>query len=157
MSSMLIQWHFRFSQVEYIETLARLMNITVEKHVDLFLSLATLIWLLADHPSYAEVRYREAAHYRRSVCVKNNVSSLPQAITNCPRTSWLLGSLHASISKKKNRLSVGNLNKSRKEQVAALPNSKPDWGLRQKRPRLFTTVHHAITSLIKRLKIETAT
>ncbi|XP_043275285.1 protein abnormal spindle [Venturia canescens] len=118
-------------RIDQMETLARLMTVAIDHHVDLFLRLATLLWLLSENEEYAT------------------------AVKNCSRTTWILRSLNVTINKKKGKFPAGNFNRLMVgEQTALLPNSKPDWGIKHNRPRLFTTVHHAISSLMKRLKID---
>lgn len=48
---------FFFFQENYIEILARSLSVTVEKNVNLFLHLATLMWILIEDCNYAKVNY----------------------------------------------------------------------------------------------------
>ena len=50
-------------KAEYVEALARLMTISVERYVNLFLHLATLLWLLAENPEFATVRKKKTIFY----------------------------------------------------------------------------------------------
>ncbi|XP_043476721.1 abnormal spindle-like microcephaly-associated protein homolog [Leptopilina heterotoma] len=108
---------------DYIETLTRFLTVTVEKEVPLFLHLSTLIWVLIEDPDYAE------------------------AILSDSRSIWLLNSVYSTITKKKPKTPQP----SSKIKDEVMPNSKPDWGLRQKQPRLFVNALHAITSILRRL------
>lgn len=108
---------------DYIETLTRFLTVTVEKEVPLFLHLSTLIWVLIEDPDYAEV------------------------ILSDSRSIWLLNSVYSTLTKKKQKTPQS----SSKIKDDVMPNSKPDWGLRQKQPRLFVNALHAITSILRRL------
>ncbi|XP_033230716.1 abnormal spindle-like microcephaly-associated protein homolog [Belonocnema kinseyi] len=107
---------------KYIETLARFLTVTVEKEIQLFLHLATLMWILIEDSKYAEALLRNS------------------------RSAWLLKSLYDTVSKKMHKFATAN-----SETMEVLPNPKPDWGLKQKQPRIFGNVVHAVTSISERL------
>ncbi|XP_043472176.1 uncharacterized protein LOC122504909 isoform X2 [Leptopilina heterotoma] len=105
----------------YIEVIMRYLTVTVEKNVNLFLHLATLLWILVEDRDYAK------------------------AVLTNKRAIWLLRKLEATVrGKRKNFLYS-------KEAKFLLPNSKPDWGLEQREPRLFKDVHHATISIKNKL------
>ncbi|XP_012254838.2 protein abnormal spindle [Athalia rosae] len=113
-------------QEQYIETILHLLTATVDRETGVFINLATLMWLLADSPARIK------------------------AITESPSASRTFVSLSNLVTKKRSRLSSGPKLTSTS---CMLPNPKPDWGLKHSRPRLFTSVHHAVGALCKRLKI----
>ncbi|XP_012279874.1 protein abnormal spindle isoform X2 [Orussus abietinus] len=115
------------SKVEYAETIARLMTITIEQQSELFLHLATLLWILAENPDYCN------------------------AVRSCTRTTWLLRSLDNVVKKKKVKKLVES--SKQKEQTLLLPSTKPDWGMKQKQPRLFSNPQHAVSTVLNKLKI----
>ncbi|CAB0027875.1 unnamed protein product [Trichogramma brassicae] len=112
-------------QEEYIELLARLLRISVDKKDDLFLCTATLIWVLTENYDYLE------------------------AMKNCAQSKYLLSTLYTSINKKVSKSSL----QTTKAKNDAMPSPKPDWGLKHKRPRAFSSNSQAITALATRLNI----
>ncbi|XP_014235635.1 abnormal spindle-like microcephaly-associated protein homolog [Trichogramma pretiosum] len=110
---------------EHIELLARLLTISVDKKDDLFLCTATLIWVLTEDYDYLE------------------------AMKNCAHSKYLLSTLYTSINKKVSKSSL----QTTKAKNDAMPSPKPDWGLKHKRPRAFSSNSQAITALATRLNI----
>ncbi|XP_015522413.1 protein abnormal spindle isoform X1 [Neodiprion lecontei] len=114
-------------QEDHIETIIRLLSATIERETNVFLTLATLLWLLADTPERVK------------------------AIAESPLIVRSFSAMHNTVSKKKSRLSLGP---KLPHLSCVLPNSKPDWGLKHGRPRLFTSVHHAVLILCKKFKLK---
>ncbi|KAK0179815.1 hypothetical protein PV327_005531 [Microctonus hyperodae] len=117
--------------IDEMEIIARLMNTAIKYDVDLFLHLATFFWLLLNDSEFL-------------LEVKNN-----------ERTIWLLRTLVTSVMKKENAaLKVKhNKNALMASQSMLLPNTKPDWGLKTRNPRCFTSIQHAISIFIDKLNI----
>lgn len=117
-------------QIDGTETIARLMSVTVKTDVNLFLHSATLMWLLLDDENFL-------------IQVQNE-----------ERTVWLLKtSFNAAMKKDIGITPVKAKNKNQSLLPNVLPNPKPDWGLKTRRPRCFTSVNFAITTLIEQLNI----
>ncbi|XP_015610094.1 abnormal spindle-like microcephaly-associated protein homolog isoform X2 [Cephus cinctus] len=114
-------------KIEYTEIMARLMTVAIEKNVSLFLHLATFFWLLLEEHEFA------------------------QAVISCKKTVWLLNSLQTVANKKKCKMSAVGM-KTGKESLMLLPSNISDWGLKSARPRLFTSIHHAVSAILIRLK-----
>ncbi|KAK0096791.1 hypothetical protein PV326_004426 [Microctonus aethiopoides] len=117
--------------IDEMEIIARLMNTAIKYDVDLFLHLATLFWLLLNDPEFL------------------------LEVKNSERTVWLLRQLIVSVMKKENITMKMKNNKtiSAASQSILLPNTKPDWGLKTRRPRCFTTIQQAISIFMDKLDI----
>ncbi|KAK0095007.1 hypothetical protein PV326_009440 [Microctonus aethiopoides] len=120
--------------VDEMEIIARLMNTAIKYDVDLFLHLATLFWLLLNDPEFL------------------------LEVKSCERTIWLLRTLIVSVMKKENASMKlkNNKNISAASSSMLLPNTKPDWGLKARRPRCFTTIQQAISIIMEKLDISTS-
>ncbi|XP_057325109.1 protein abnormal spindle [Microplitis mediator] len=114
--------------IDETETIARLMNAMIKSNVELFLHLATLLWLLIRDNDFAD------------------------QVKESPRIKWLIRST-AETNLKKDKINFNKIRNSSLQHTMILPNEKPDWGLRTRRPRYFTTVSHALSTLVEILNI----
>ncbi|XP_011302287.1 protein abnormal spindle [Fopius arisanus] len=115
-------------KLEYMETIARLMNVTIKGQLELFLNLATLLWVVMGNEEFKKM------------------------VANDQRTVWLIRSA-CSAAVKKEKTPVKRKNTSM-ERIIVLPNPKPDWGLANRRPRCFLKVEHAVCVIMEMFGIQ---
>ncbi|XP_015114162.1 protein abnormal spindle [Diachasma alloeum] len=117
-------------RLEYMETVARLMNVTIKGQVELFLNLATLLWVLLGDEEFRV------------------------QVINDRRTFWLVKSACSAGLKREGRVTPAKRKNTSMERIVVIPNAKPDWGLANRRPRCFLKVEHALWVLMEMFGIE---
>ncbi|XP_063972265.1 protein abnormal spindle [Diachasmimorpha longicaudata] len=118
-------------RLEYMETVARLMNVTIKGQTELFLNLATLLWVLLGDEEFR------------------------MQVINDQRTVWLVKSACSTGLKREGKGTPMKRRNTSLERIIVLPNPKPDWGLANRRPRCFLKVEHALWVLMEMFEIQT--